>query len=447
MAVVTTVTVAVSAQNGTADGVTALARGDYQRAVEILKPIAEDWRSVDAAAQFFMAGLYESGRGVPVDPLRACALYMRAASRSDNPFGRQADTLFARLAGRSVEFNQECQRLAVNGIDNGFQPVTFDLGPGHSVAWTLAAATVTYEGTTRREEMGFAIPGARFLPLQHTELSTGPARSLSRHFIELFVWQPSTPSGPPWKLQWHVFEIVRDQIVRIDTSEPGAVVTGDAPPAADAFDVRHYAALGVDDEGNAQWTVLKGPQATSARIETDDERREQRETRLARDAALKRVDWNRRSDLHRQPTMTYGDSEGCGYFQLVGWTANRDEAIVLRANAEELPASTQAMTFDLARQSGAISIEIFVYEAAQGQFDFCSDAKMGRGPDWVGPEVWRPVAGTVTIAVSPSGSARNPRPQRATVTLNDVVLRNGAGIAVKVSGPVRLSAIIGAVFG
>jgi hypothetical protein len=105
------------------------------------------------------------------------------------------------------------------------------------------------------------------------------------------------------------------------------------------------------------------------------------------------------------------------------------------------------MTFDLARQSGAISIEIFVYEAAQGQFDFCSDAKMGRGPDWVGPEVWRPVAGTVTIAVSPSGSARNPRPHRATVTLNNVVLRNGAGTTVTISGPVKLSATIGAVFG
>ena len=49
----------VSSQTGTADGVAALGRGDYQRAVEILKPIAEDWRTNDTAAQFFMAGLYE----------------------------------------------------------------------------------------------------------------------------------------------------------------------------------------------------------------------------------------------------------------------------------------------------------------------------------------------------------------------------------------------------
>lgn len=48
---------AASGQTGTADGVAALLRGDYQRAAEILKPIAEDWRSEDAPAQFFMAGL------------------------------------------------------------------------------------------------------------------------------------------------------------------------------------------------------------------------------------------------------------------------------------------------------------------------------------------------------------------------------------------------------
>src|SRR4051812_26471953 len=77
------------AQASTADGVVALSRGNYQEAVEILEPIAEDWRSQDTVAQFFMAGLYAAGRGVPADPLRACALYARAGSDSDSPFGRQ----------------------------------------------------------------------------------------------------------------------------------------------------------------------------------------------------------------------------------------------------------------------------------------------------------------------------------------------------------------------
>lgn len=446
VAIVTIVAAAVSAQNGTADGVAALARGDYQRAVEILKPIAEDWRSEDTAAQFFMAGLYESGRGVPADPVRACALYARVGSKYDSPFGRQASPLFAAYMARGKEFDEECQLLASVGFDNGFEPVTFDLGPGHYVQWTLAAATVTYEARTKRESLPLAMSGARFLPLQHTELSTGPTRSLTRHFIEVFVWYPKGRTGP-WNLQWHLFEIVRDEIIRIDTPEPLLEIPGDAPPARDGFDVDEYATVRVDDDGNAEWAVLKGQRAETGRIETDAERREERETRSARDVTLKKVDWNRRSDVHRQPAMTYGDAEGCGDFQLGGWTANRDEVVVLRANAQELGLSAQATTFDLALESGRIPVQVFVYEAAQRQFDFCSDVKMAQGPDSVGPELWRAVAGTVTIELSPSGIARNPRAQRATVTLNNLVLRNEAGTVVKVSRPVRLSAIIGAVFG
>jgi hypothetical protein len=437
------ITCGVSAQTGTADGVAALARGDYQRAVEILKPIAEDWRSKDAAAQFFMAGLYESGRGVPVDPLRACALYMRAASRNDNPFGRKADTLFGLAAGRGSEFTQECQRLAIVGFDNGFQPVTFDLGPGHSVEWTLAAATVTYDGRTRREELGLVMPGARFLPLQHTELFTGPTRSIARHFVELFVWQPATQSGTSWKLEWHVFEVVRDQIIGIDTSEPGVIANGDAPPAAETFDVREWAALRVDDNGNAQWAVLKGPHARSDGIETDAERSEVRETAAARDAALKTVEWSKRSDVHRQPAMTYADSEGCGYFQLVGWTADRDEVVVVRADAQALGISTGAATFDLARSSSNISIEAYVYDAPQRHLNFCTDVII-REQESVEPEVWRAIAGTVSVEMSMPGTRSGPR---ATVTLTDVVVRNSAGTTVRLSRPVRLSAIVGAVFG
>ena len=84
-AIIITVVRCVSAQTGTADGVAALARGDYQRAAEILKPIAEDWLSNDTAAQFFMAGLYQTGRGVPGGPaarLRAVQARGEQARRS-----------------------------------------------------------------------------------------------------------------------------------------------------------------------------------------------------------------------------------------------------------------------------------------------------------------------------------------------------------------------------
>jgi hypothetical protein len=258
----------------------------------------------------------------------------------------------------------------------------------------------------------------------------------------VFLWYPTKKSGP-WNLQWHLFEVVRDEIIRIDTSDPLVTVEGDPPPPRDTFDVREYATIRVDDDGYAEWAVLKGPHVASKRIETDAERREARETAAARDAALKGVDWSKRSDLHRQPATTYLDSEGCGYFQLVGWTADRDEVIVVRVNAQDLGVSTGAATFDLSRSSSNISVEAYVYDTPQWRSNFCTDVII-RARDSVDPEVWRGVAGTVSIEIPAPGTRSRPR---ATVTLTDVVLRNPAGATVRVSRPVRLSAIVGAVFG
>lgn len=446
VAVVATAVRGVGAQSSSADGVVALARGDYQRAIEILKPIAEDWRSTDSAAQFFMAGLYEAGRGVPVDPLRACALYMRAGSNLEHPFGRQASALLPTWLGRGPEFNEECQLLSVVGFEHGFEPASFELRPGHSVEWTLRAATVTYEGRTRRHEMPYAVPGARFLPLRHTDLATGPTRALTRHFVEVFVWAPSTRSGP-WQLQWHVYEIVGDDAIRIDASNPLATVDGENPPSNRSFDAHDYGVLRLDDEGNPEWAVLKGPHPQSGRIESDAERREVRESKFARDAALKNTDWSRRLDVDRQPALTYTDADGCGHVQVYGWTGDRAETIVVRAAAPDVARSAQSLTYDIARDAVNISVETRVYAAPQHQFDFCSDVRMPEDPSHA-PETWRAVAGTVNIELSAPGvRANSPHLRRATVTLTDVVLRNSVGTTVRAPRPIRLTAIVGAFSG
>ena len=240
-----------------------------------------------------------------------------------------------------------------------------------------------------------------------------------------------------------MFEIVRDEIVPIDTPQPLLTIDGDAPPRAEAFDVHDYAVVRVDDRGNSEWAVLKGPHTQKRAIETDAERRETRDVELARDAALKRVDWNRRSDVKRLPAMTVVDSDGCGYFQLIGWTADRDEASVVRVKVRENGLAGQSATFDLSRDSVNISVESYVYDAPQRHSNFCTDVII-RSEGSVEPEVWRAIAGTVSIELSAPGTRSGPR---ATVTLTNLVLRNSAGTTVKVSRPVRLSAIVGAVFG
>jgi hypothetical protein len=190
-----------------------------------------------------------------------------------------------------------------------------------------------------------------------------------RHFIEMFVWTPSARSGP-WTLQWHLFEVVRDQIIRVDAVESLATVDEDAPPARDTFDVREYAELRVDDGGHAEWAVLKGSHAATQRIESDAERREVRDAQVARDAAMSRVDWSRRYDVFRQPAMTYVDAEGCGHVQVYGWTADRAEVLVVRVGGQELSLSTQPATFELSREPVNLSVEAHVYANPQRHFSF-----------------------------------------------------------------------------
>ena len=450
VAIITIAITGASTQSRTADGVAALVRGDYQQAVEILKPIAEDWRSRDAAAQFFMATLYEAGHGVSADPLRACALYARAGSNSDDPFGRQATTLLAASRARGKEFSQHCDQLAHFGFDTGFEPMIFDLGPGHFVDWTLDEATVTYDGRTKTSAIVLGDSGARFLPLQHTELGTGSTRSLTRHFVEAFVWCPNLKSGQwtgQWNLEWSVFEIVRDEMVQIDVPDSLIAVDGDAPPSRETFDVREYAALRVDDEGNAEWAVLKGPHTATQRIQTDDERREDRETATARDAALKRVDWKQRSDVQRQPSMTYVGSGGCGFATVYGWTANRDETILVHVTADQLTSAAQSMVWDISRSPGLLTVSTSVYDGPQREFPVCTDVSV-KEEGAVEPEVWQAISGTVSIEFSAPGiRANNPYLRRAVVTLSNLVLRNSVGATVTMSGPLELSAIIGTTLG
>ena len=92
----------VAAQSSVADGVAALARGDYQRAAEILRPNAERDSGGDPAAQFFLGSMYDAGLGVPRDPLRACALYHRASIVDQPPFGTAAMRLTGPRSGATA---------------------------------------------------------------------------------------------------------------------------------------------------------------------------------------------------------------------------------------------------------------------------------------------------------------------------------------------------------
>jgi len=129
-AVVLVAAESAAAQSSTAEGVDAFVRGDYQRAAAILKPIAEQAPRRDPVAAFFMAAMYDSGLGIAADPMRACALYLRASAPAmgaeRSPFATMAMSLSRnRRATLSQEAFQECTWHEQNGFDHGFEPITF----------------------------------------------------------------------------------------------------------------------------------------------------------------------------------------------------------------------------------------------------------------------------------------------------------------------------------
>jgi hypothetical protein len=92
-----------------------------------------------------------------------------------------------------------------------------------------------------------------------------------------------------------------------------------------------------------------------------------------------------------------------------GWTADRAEAVIVRAAVAQFGTSIQPATFDLSRESVNVSVEAHVYAAPQPRFNFCSDVVMPPASDSIGPETCRAVAGAITIELSPPGiRARTP---------------------------------------
>jgi hypothetical protein len=426
------------AQPGTAEGVDAFVRGDYQRAAGVLKPIAEQSPDPDHVAEFFMAALYDSGRGVTADAMRACALYMRA-SLDRGPFGVQAMALVTSrrgLLGR--EAFEECSWRATVGFDHRFEPVTFALGPGHWIAWDLKGATISYDGKEKRVPLPLAKNRAVILPLRYTELAVGPTRSTRRHFIEILTWLPGR-KRQQWMLMWALMEVVRNDLIGVG-SEQLATISAQGPPASGSVDVRELLRLGVNDDGDAEWSVVGGPHPHTTVMETDADRQDQEEERRqthARYAADAGVDWKRVVDPHRPPALAYGDANICGHSFVYGWSDDRTEAITVRAGKDLRDLAATAKTFDLARQNSGFDVALHLTERPVQSWPFCSDFG-GPPPE----ETWRATKGSVTLELSPRAVDGRVRTAfRATIRIAGAEFVNGAGVRVKQVHPIALTVI------
>jgi hypothetical protein len=430
-------------RNGTAapsqatEGFIALGGGEYDRAAALLKDIAEADASRDHMAQFLMGVLYQGGKGAPLDPLRACALYHRASIAGRTPL-EMATTRLMRGLWREHDNSwfARCQALGNLGFDHGFETATYDLGAGRTITWDFAGATLTSEGRT--QEFPWRGPrGAAYLPLQHTTLRSGALQE-RRDFFELLFW---SGAGDKWELSWTLFEVDASQVRHVE-SMTGLLTSDHRPSDTETVDVRALVSLRVNDAGMVEWALLSAKPRRSATIESPNDRRLRLEDEAARQAALARVDWSRTFDLLRAPELHYERADGCRNVALAAFTADRAEAIFVRADRQALKLDTTSRTFDLAREA-AISATVHVYEAPRRSSPFCTDVS---GP--VNEEVWRAVSGRMTIELSPPGvSALNPAYYRATIRIEGAEFVSPSGKRIRQSAPIVISALVGLMAG
>lgn len=439
---------AAAAQSArTEEGVAAFVQGDYARAVEILKPAAERWQlPYDNTAAFFMALMYDNGLGVVPDPLKACALFLRASMWQE----KIAPALIFAVQVLVDDFNSrlgprmgQCMLLADIGFNRTAQKATFTLAAGHWISIEISperrdpVAQIEYGGKLRDvESIGLPnMAGVQYLPFTVTELTSLRPRPERRHFLEAFVFLPV--QAHRWNLMWFVFEVVRDTLVQV-TAEELQTVDGDEPPHYEVTDLRRLASVRVNADGDAEWAVLADAHRRMDVIETPAEREEVAAERLARQTAEKDVDWKLRRPASRAPSLAYSVSgrEGCMGRSVIGSSRDRTEAIALDFGPGGFERAASAVL--TVGQTQGFEMRVHVYDAPQQRFPFCSDLRI-RGDEG---EVWRAVAGTAMIELAPTFRVREPEVYRATIRLTGGEFVGPTGTRVRQSQPITLSTIV-----
>src|SRR5262249_42292738 len=158
-----------------------------------------------------------------------------------------------------------------------------------SIEWTLGFATVTYEGRTKRTPW-WASNGSRgviFLPIQYTELRTS-ASATPHHYFELFWWEPSAAQ---WTLRGRLFELYRDELGTVGSTDALTTVPGAEPPSLTSSDLDAMMNVRLNADGAVEWTTGVAPRVTRP-ITTRAEALAAREKERARAEADARIDWN-----------------------------------------------------------------------------------------------------------------------------------------------------------
>ena len=243
------------AQATAADGVQAIVRGDYEAAARILKPLAERQAQPDPIAQFFLAAMYDSGRGVPRDRFHACSLYASAAS-AGSPFGRAAAAIAEIIREPLTSAALAAQMCVPTNAAPWGEPLqaSFTLGPNHWIRLDAGGMTVGFEGAERRRPASLGGAGLVWLPFQYTPVDVANPSPMRRHFIQSFVWHGTEPGDrSSWSLGWFIDEIVGADIFSVTGGPRLATVVAPQPPAS--IDTSRLVELRATADGDVEWII------------------------------------------------------------------------------------------------------------------------------------------------------------------------------------------------
>jgi hypothetical protein len=244
----------VLAQPTTEDGIRAAIRGDYSAAARILKPFADSFDKPDPIAQFFLAVLFETGKGVHADTARACGLFLRSGSR-DHPFSAQAAALAANM--RDLLGEGASMFCVANETWRHGPPQVIVLGPEHQITFSDTSVVIAH-GDDETRTLWKLPPEAIVLPIHYTPLSVIRPLPTRRHFLQFFQWMPDESAHPStWTLTWALSEVVGDQWLMLTYEASLAVVNSTTAPQS--TDPAHFVRLQVNANGEAEFVIIAGP--------------------------------------------------------------------------------------------------------------------------------------------------------------------------------------------
>ena len=113
-----------SGQDALADGMAAYRSGDYAKAVELWRPLAENG---DVTAQYRLGNMYADGRGVARDDKAALSWFQRAAEKGDAASQYNVGVSYASGAG-TAQNDAEAAKWFHRAADQGMAVAQLNLG-------------------------------------------------------------------------------------------------------------------------------------------------------------------------------------------------------------------------------------------------------------------------------------------------------------------------------